>query len=112
MSKKSTPDTPNSGGRAANAKAVANQHIKCRTLGHAWDQGRIPPERHKYGHLIIFTCRDCGCQRHDVFTHFGRINVRRYVQPEGYGLEGVPKDERPRRSDYLVEWMTRRGVIQ
>jgi hypothetical protein len=76
------------------------EYLRCRTLGHAWDDFIPHGVRPRWGHLQTWRCVRCGTERHDVINAIGTLGQRHYVYPEGYQLAA---DERPTRDTCRVE---------
>lgn len=73
---------------------MREEYVRCRTLGHAWDDLHDHGYRASFGWLLAFRCTRCTMVRLDVIDALGRLGSRRYVQPEGYRLESkIPRDD-------------------
>src|SRR5580765_3508712 len=77
-------------------------HIRCHTLGHAWDDcdSNWTP---MWGLPLTVRCQRCGTERRDkVDRHTGAVlpGGRHYVYPAGYRLGRG--EEKPTRADFRL----------
>jgi hypothetical protein len=76
-------------------------YLRCRTLGHAWDDFIPHGVRPRWGELQTWRCVRCGTERHDTINALGALGQRRYVYPEGYQL--AADEPRPSRDALRIE---------
>lgn len=88
------------------AKALDDEHLYCRTIGHRWDRSAITINTPKtaWGTPLGFRCQGCEMIRIDVIDARGRVSYRMYKQPEGYR---IPKDKTPNRATLRLEYLRR-----
>jgi len=65
---------------------VAEEYLRCRTWGHAWEEFTPQGTRPRWGELFSLRCVRCGTERFDTINALGALGARRYVYPEGYRI--------------------------
>lgn len=77
-------------------------HLKCRTLGHRWDEAHIPYTGPSTSRIFRFRvslrCDRCGMVRHDAINAWGDVASRYYDPPEGYAW--TSDEALPTRADF------------
>jgi len=64
-------------------RELMSQYLRCRTLGHQWDD--IPAEKAgAFGDPLWCRCLRCAMVRIDEIGGGGKLVYRRYVRPDGY----------------------------
>lgn len=89
--------------------------LRCRTLGHAWDQipddgghGRQYTES-RSTRRITFRCTECHTVREEAWSAVtGDVLFRTYTNPQGYKMAA----EDGKRTAMRVEWVQRLGTLQ
>jgi hypothetical protein len=74
-------------------KDISTVHLKCRSLGHAWDVDAVFVEtkNRRKVYRAEFYCLRCDTTRSDVvLAQSGMIDGRRYGYVENYTLPGGP----------------------
>lgn len=83
---------------------LADDYLKCKLVGHMWDDfipHRKPPQ---FGELQAWLCVRCQTERHDIVSWVdGSIISREYRYPEGYHLA-----EKYKRQDFRLAYIQRR----
>lgn len=83
---------------------LLDEFLKCKVVGHAWDEfipHRKPP---KFGDLMAWLCVRCQTERHDIVSWAdGGLVAREYRYPEGYQLA-----ERYRRQELRLTMLRRK----
>ncbi len=76
------------------AVALPDEYVRCRGLGHRWDDfAPIDMRAPLFGHRLSYRCDRCLTERHDLIArHSGDLLQREYRYPKDYA---VSKDERP-----------------
>lgn len=66
---------------------MTDPYLKCRVLGHAWDE--IPvTKRPEFGVYMWFRCERCSTLRYDIVNQFnGDLLSRSYQKPSDYKRE-------------------------
>lgn len=61
--------------------------VRCRTLGHAWDDFIPMRKPAQFGDRLSLRCVRCATERHDIVSWVdGSLLQREYQHPEGYAL--------------------------
>jgi hypothetical protein len=76
------------------------EYLRCRTLGHAWEDFIPHGVRPRWGELQTWRCMRCATERHDVINALGALGHRHYVYPPDYKLAA---DDTPTRDAFRVE---------
>jgi hypothetical protein len=96
------------GGSNVAKKRYGDEFVRCRTIGHAWDE--IPPVVEVWrdtGGMAALTlrCVRCGSMRHDLVSmSTGNVYGRKYDYEAGYN---VARDERLTKQEYRLVMMRR-----
>jgi len=69
-----------------------DKHLRCRTYGHAWQDGETD-ETPFFGVYLVIDCLRCRMQRRDIVDLTGKVASRSYSKVEGYRLPGVGRQE-------------------
>lgn len=75
-------------------------YVKCRTLGHSWDEYDDSTWTPEWGTPLSLRCERCGTVRRDIIDARGDLSSRNYVKPTGYDL--TRDDYKPTRSDFRL----------
>lgn len=76
------------------------EFVRCRSLGHSWDDYNPPKLRPLHGFILAFRCTRCTTERHDAIDRrSGELTGRRYLYPDGYK---TTRDERPSAEELRV----------
>lgn len=101
---------------------LPSSYIRCRTLGHAWDDVEPTPDEVRdadiiwHGDSLLATCCSrCAMRRLDIAAPNGVLRTRRYNYPIGYLM--AKGEQRPKRSDFrkqliayrIIQSKTKRG---
>ena len=84
-----------------------DQFVRCRTVGHAWqDFVPVGMRRPLFGWRLSLRCTSCATERHDLVNAVGDVLTREYRYPGDYQMRGGA----PTRADVRVE-LARRGSV-
>jgi hypothetical protein len=92
---------------------LPHSYIRCRTLGHAWDDVEPTAEEiqdadlmwHGYS-LLATCCSRCYMRRMDIVTTGGALRTRRYNYPVGYLI--AKGEHRPKRIEFRKQLIANR----
>ena len=86
------------------------EYVRCRTLGHAWDDIPVPANEAIPGEAQIWLrCVHCGTVRKDrIGARTGYLAGRSYEYPEDYALAG---DEIPTRDEWRLTLLDVAGQL-
>jgi hypothetical protein len=76
---------------------LANEdYALCRTYGHQWEDGVLPPDYRPQvlRNCLCLRCARCSLHRIDSINSLGQVGSRRYLYPDDYRLTA---EERPTR---------------
>jgi hypothetical protein len=63
--------------------------LRCRTLGHSWDDFTVLMRPPAFGERMSFRCTRCTTERHDICSWVdGSLIQREYRYPDAYHLDG------------------------
>jgi len=75
------------------------QYMRCRTLGHQWDD--IPAEKKgTFGDPLWCRCLRCATVRMDEIGGGGKLIKRKYQYPDGYQRAWTTDAGNPSRADF------------
>lgn len=78
-------------------------YVRCRTLGHSWDDWPTSDYVASFGWLLPFRCVRCDTKRLDTIDSRGSVGSRRYIWPDDYKLvEKRSRDEYRRELRFRV----------
>lgn len=83
---------------------LADNMLKCKLLGHAWDEFLPMKKPARFGDRISFLCVRCQSERHDIVSWVnGDLLQRSYIYTDGYHLS-----EKHKRADFRLAYLQRR----
>lgn len=87
----------------ASIEDLADEMLKCKLFGHAWDDFVSMLRPAKFGARVSVRCVRCTTERHDIVSWIdGGLLSREYRYPEGYHLS-----ERHHRNEFRLAYVQR-----
>jgi hypothetical protein len=86
--------------------ADLSEYVKCRTIGHAWDDitGSVAPHQFTFldGARVYFQCIRCTTKREDIWSRVtGDLMARQYTYPADYKITG----DMPSRPEFRLMYL-------